>query len=70
MITFTKIGTYYHRNHLRPNPTNTQVCSFHLRNREANHILKVILNGIEFDNTQYAKYLGVILDKSLLTYPE
>lgn len=64
-IILTKVDNYYHRNHLRPNPTKIQVCSFHLRNREANRKLNVTWNGIELDITQHAKYLGVTLDRSL-----
>ena len=60
-----EVGTYYHRNHLRPNPAKTQICSFHLKNREANRKLNVIWDGIELNNAQYAKYLGVTLDRSL-----
>lgn len=45
-MTLKEVGTYYQRNHLRPNPTKTQICSFHLRNREVNRQLYVIWDGI------------------------
>ena len=31
-----QLTPYYEENHLRANPSKTQVCAFHLRNREAN----------------------------------
>uniref|UniRef100_A0A8D8W392 Reverse transcriptase domain-containing protein n=1 Tax=Cacopsylla melanoneura TaxID=428564 RepID=A0A8D8W392_9HEMI len=36
------LSTYFLENYLQPNPRKTQVCSFHLKNREANS---------ELDNT-------------------
>ncbi|KAJ8410030.1 hypothetical protein AAFF_G00210710 [Aldrovandia affinis] len=40
--TLDELLFYYERNHLHANPAKTQVCSFHLRNREANQP-----NGLE-----------------------
>ena len=37
--------TYYDTNQLRANPSKTQVCAFHLRNREANREINVMWNG-------------------------
>ena len=38
--------TYYDTNQLRSNPSKTQVCAFHLRNREVKRELNVVWNGI------------------------
>ena len=35
------MSAYYLENHLRPNPGKTQICSFHLKNREAKRELNV-----------------------------
>ena len=43
--------TYYDTNQLRANLSNTQVCAFHLRNREAKREMNVVWNGIRLSNT-------------------
>ena len=43
--------TYYDPNQLRANPSKTQVCAFHLRNREAKRELNVVWNGTRLSNT-------------------
>jgi hypothetical protein len=48
--TLEKLGSYYDENHLKPNPTKTQVCSFHLRNREAKRKLRVLWRGQELEH--------------------
>ena len=53
--------TYYDTNQLRANPSKTQVCAFHLRNRELN----VVWNGARLSNTTTPVYLGVHLDRTL-----
>ena len=53
--------TYYDTNQLRANPSKTQVCAFHLRNRELN----VVWNGTRLSNTTTPLYLGVHLDRTL-----
>ena len=35
--TLDELTPYYKKNHLRANPSKTQVCVFHLWNREATH---------------------------------
>ena len=52
---------YYRSNSLRANPDKTQVTAFHLRNREA----KRSWNGVDLENTDTPKYLGVTLDRTL-----
>ena len=39
------LQVYYTENSLKANPSKTQVCSFHLRNREANRPLNIIWHG-------------------------
>ena len=57
--------TYYDTNLLRANPSKTQVCDFHLRNREAKRELNVVWNGIRLSNTTTPVYLGIHLDRTL-----
>ena len=56
---------YYRSNSLRANPHKTQVTAFHLRNREAKRSLQVSWNGVDLENTDTPKYLGVTLDRTL-----
>ena len=57
--------TYYDTNQLRANPSKTQVCAFHLRNREAKRELNVVWNGIRLSNTTTPVYLGIHLARTL-----
>ncbi|KAJ8333881.1 hypothetical protein SKAU_G00412000 [Synaphobranchus kaupii] len=59
------MSAYYLENHLRPNPGKTQICSFHLKNREAKRELDVTWDGIKLENYQHPVYLGVTLDRTL-----
>ncbi|KAJ4918422.1 hypothetical protein JOQ06_004167 [Pogonophryne albipinna] len=52
-------------NHLRANPSKTQVCAFHLRNREAKRQLKVSWSGTSLEHCEHPVYLGVTLDRCL-----
>ncbi|KAI5747569.1 hypothetical protein M8J77_016091 [Diaphorina citri] len=56
---------YYKMNHLKPNPGKTQVCSFHLRNREADRKLNIEWCGETLEHCPTPKYLGVTLDRTL-----
>ena len=47
------------------NSDKTQVTAFHLRNREANRSLQVSWNGVDLENTDTPKYLGVTLERTL-----
>ena len=47
---------YYQKNHLKPNPDKTQVCAFHLRNRQAHQKLKITWQGKELEYTTFPKY--------------
>ena len=42
-----------------------QVTAFHLRKREAKRSLHVSWNGVDLENTDTPKYLGVTLDRTL-----
>ena len=53
--------TYYDTNQLRANPSKTQVCAFHLRNRGTKRELNVVWNGTRLSNTTTPVYLGSTL---------
>ena len=59
------LAAYYKVNNLRANPSKTQVCSFHLRNQEANRKLNISWLGSPLENCEFPVYLGVTLDRSL-----
>lgn len=59
------LSTYFIDNHLRPNPLKTQVCAFHLKNREAKRNLNITWQGQQLENCPTPKYLGVKLDRTL-----
>ena len=56
---------YYEENHLRASPSKTQVCTFHLRNHEANRQLNITWTGTPLKNYPHPVYLGVTLDRCL-----
>ena len=60
-----ELTPYYQANHLRANPSKTQVCAFHLRNREAKRQLQVTWSGTPLENCDHPVYLGVTLDRTL-----
>jgi hypothetical protein len=60
-----ELTPYYERNYLRANPSKTQVCAFHLRNREAKRQLKVTWSGTTLEHCETPVYLGVTLDRTL-----
>ena len=59
------MSIYYSRNHRKPNPAKTQICCFHLRNRDAKRKLDVTWNGLELDHYSNPIYFGVTLDRTL-----
>jgi len=61
------IGNYYKVNHLKSNPTKTNICAFHLRNKYANRKSVVKWEGVELTHCCTPTYLEVSLD-SALTY--
>ena len=60
-----ELTPYYEVNHLRANPSKTQVCAFHLRNREAKRHLQVTWSGTILEHCEHPVYLGVTLDHTL-----
>jgi len=56
---------YYDSNQLKPNQIKTQICCFHLRNRDAKKSLNIEWLGKILQNTDYPVYLGVTLDRTL-----
>eukprot|EP00057_Strongylocentrotus_purpuratus_P019440 XP_011673914.1 PREDICTED: uncharacterized protein LOC105442933 [Strongylocentrotus purpuratus] len=56
---------YYATNHLRANHDKTQISAFHLKNRDANHQLRISWYGKRLKHTPNAVYLCVTLDRSL-----
>jgi hypothetical protein len=56
---------YYERNYLRPNNHKTQVCAYHLRNREAKRKLNIEWQGVIIDHVDNPKYLWVKFDRTL-----
>ena len=64
-LALDEMSTYYSSNHLKPNPAKTQICCFHLRNRDAKRKLDVTWNGLELDHYPNPIYLGVTLDRTL-----
>ena len=62
------MATYCDTNQLRANPSKTQVCAFHLRNREAKRELNVVCNGTRLSNTPTTVYLGVHLDRTFSSH--
>ena len=63
--TLDELTLYCEENHLRANPSKTQECTFHLRNREANRKLDVSWSGTLLENCNHPVYLGVTLDRCL-----
>ena len=61
----TLLTEYCAKNHLKPNASKTQVCAFHLRNREANRPLRVTWSGTPLEYHPNLLYLGVKLDRTL-----
>jgi len=59
------LSDYYKQWFLNANPGKTQVCTFHLNNRQANRNLRVRWENKELKNTKYPVYLGVTLDRTL-----
>ena len=61
------IGDYYQKNHLRANPTKTQTCVFHLRNRKANRQLNISWCGKKLEHTPSPSTWVLLLTYHLAT---
>lgn len=64
-----ELNQYYINNQLRPNPSKTLVCAFHLRNKQASRRLQITWRGMSLQHCPNPKYLGVTLDRAL-TYKQ
>lgn len=60
-----ELSEYYKNNSFNPNPSKTQVSTFHLRSWQANRKLNVSWNNTTLEHTNKPTYLGVVLDRSL-----
>lgn len=60
-----ELSAYYRENQLRPNPSKTQTCAFHLKNRQAARTLKITWEGTTLEHCSFPKYLGITLDRAL-----
>jgi len=63
--TLNGLHQYFAVNTFKAKPAKTQVCSFRLKNREANRPLNIMWNGQKLKNFKNPKYVGVTLDRSL-----
>ena len=61
------MSSYYSMNHLRANPSKTQISAFHLRTKggDAKRELNVTWEGEKLPHTHTPVYLGVTLDRIL-----
>ena len=59
------MGSYYEKWSLNANPSKTQVCAFHLKNREASRELKVNWYNKKLEYHSNPVYLGITLDRTL-----
>ena len=64
-VPLEELTPYYEANHIRANPSKTQVCAFHLRNREAKRQLQVTWPGTGLEHCEHPVYLGATLDRTL-----
>ncbi|KAI5742625.1 hypothetical protein M8J77_009365 [Diaphorina citri] len=59
------LAEYYDQNNLKPNPSKSQTCAFHLNNKEAGRKLKIVWRQQQLEHCANPKYLGVQLDRTL-----
>lgn len=59
------MSNYFYKWRLNPNPSKTEVCVFHIYNKQAGHELQVQFNSTTIKHNPSSKYLGVNLDRSL-----
>ena len=59
------LSEYYKKWSLNANPGKTQVCSFHLNNKQAKTELEIRWNNERLTNKENPVYLGVTLDRTL-----
>ena len=56
---------YYNRIFLNANPGKTQVCAFHLNNRQTHRQLKIMWHAETLEKVNFPVYLGVTFDRTL-----
>jgi hypothetical protein len=61
----TTLNTYFQRWRLKLNPNKTDVCVFHLNNKQAGKTLDIILDNVQLNHNFTPKYLGITLDRTL-----
>jgi hypothetical protein len=59
------LSRFFHQGHLRPNPSKTEVCVFHLETHYANRKLTVQFDNPLITHVDHLKYLGMTLDRTL-----
>lgn len=60
-----QLGEYYAANGLKPNPAKTEVCAYHLRNKDAKRELNITWRDVKLSHNNFPQYLGVTVDRSL-----
>jgi hypothetical protein len=63
------LSRFFHQWRLRPNPSKTEVCVFHLPTHDANKKLKVKFDNTIITHVDCPEYLGVTLDRTLTNKP-
>ncbi|CAG9109778.1 unnamed protein product [Plutella xylostella] len=64
-VALNNLSAYYKENSLKPNPSKTESCAFHLRNNQAGRKLDITWQGVPIAHNSLPKYLGITLDRSL-----
>lgn len=59
------LTVYYRSNSLKPNPSKTVVCAYHLKTHDAKRKLEVRWDNVLLTHSDTPKYLGVTLDRTL-----
>jgi hypothetical protein len=60
---------FFHQRHLRPKPSKTEVCVFHLGTHDANRKLTVQFDNTLITHVDHPKYLEMTLDRTLFDKP-
>jgi Reverse transcriptase (RNA-dependent DNA polymerase) len=63
------LSRFFQQWRLRPNPSKTEVCVFHLGTHDANKKLTVKFDKTIITHVDCPKYLGVTLDRTLTYKP-
>lgn len=58
----TTLNTYFQRWRLKLNPNKTEVCVFHLNNKQADKTLDIRFDNVQLNHNFTPKYLGITLD--------